>query len=48
MLRYAFDPERGLTEIRAEPLGVDLRKDGKGATPCCAWPLACSALASIA
>ena len=28
-LRYAFDPERGLTEIRAEPLGVDLRKDGK-------------------
>ncbi len=28
-LRYAFDPEHGLTEIRAEPLGVDLRKDGK-------------------
>ncbi len=28
-LRYAFDPERGQTDARAEPLGVDLRKDGK-------------------
>lgn len=28
-LRFAFDPERGLTDTRAEPLGVDLRKDGK-------------------
>lgn len=28
-LRHAFDPERGLIDVRAEPLGVDLRKDGK-------------------
>ena len=28
-LRYSLDPAQGLTDIRAEPLGVDLRKDGK-------------------
>ena len=28
-LRHAFDAEQGLLNLRAEPLGVDLRKDGK-------------------
>jgi tetratricopeptide (TPR) repeat protein len=28
-LRYAFDPATGAATARAEPLGVDLRKDGK-------------------